>query len=124
MIERLLVNAVHDVSDGGWLVALAEMALAGSRGATLPGAWAYRDQYHSAGVFQENQGLYVVTTASKYVDELESYAHERGIFTHQLGSVTGRSVIFPADAVYEAIDVPLADLRAAHERFFGEWMEG
>ncbi len=35
LIAQGLVRAAHDVSDGGWLVALAEMALAGQRGVTL-----------------------------------------------------------------------------------------
>jgi phosphoribosylformylglycinamidine synthase len=35
LIRRRLVTACHDVADGGWLVALAEMAFAGKRGAVL-----------------------------------------------------------------------------------------
>ncbi|HEV8678910.1 MAG TPA: phosphoribosylformylglycinamidine synthase subunit PurL, partial [Stellaceae bacterium] len=35
LIERGLVAACHDLSDGGLLVALAEMAMAGNRGTTL-----------------------------------------------------------------------------------------
>jgi len=34
-IRRRLVAACHDISDGGWLVAVAEMAIAGQRGADL-----------------------------------------------------------------------------------------
>jgi phosphoribosylformylglycinamidine synthase len=51
-------TAVHDIADGGLLVALAEMALAGKLGASVaadtalsPAAWA----------FGEDQGCYVVT---------------------------------------------------------------
>ena len=35
LMRRRLVAACHDVADGGWLVALAEMALAGKRGVVL-----------------------------------------------------------------------------------------
>ncbi len=52
------LTAVHDIADGGLLVALAEMALAGKLGASVaadtqlsPAAWA----------FGEDQGCYVVT---------------------------------------------------------------
>jgi phosphoribosylformylglycinamidine synthase len=38
LIRRGLLAACHDVSDGGWLVALAEMALAGEHGARIVGA--------------------------------------------------------------------------------------
>ena len=50
-------TAVHDVSDGGLLVTLAEMALAGSLGATI-------DPLTCSQAFGEDQGRYVVTTAS------------------------------------------------------------
>jgi phosphoribosylformylglycinamidine synthase len=59
-IAEGVATAVHDLSDGGLLVALAEMALAGDIGATVapdPGlplaAWA----------FGEDQGRYLLTTA-------------------------------------------------------------
>jgi phosphoribosylformylglycinamidine synthase len=38
LIQSQLVTACHDVSDGGWLVALAEMAMAGERGAVIDAA--------------------------------------------------------------------------------------
>ena len=53
------LTAVHDIADGGLLVALAEMAIAGKLGASVaanaalsPAAWA----------FGEDQGCYIVTT--------------------------------------------------------------
>jgi phosphoribosylformylglycinamidine synthase len=49
------VSAVHDVADGGLLVAVAEMALAANIGAKLEGIEG------TAAAFGEDQGLYVVT---------------------------------------------------------------
>jgi phosphoribosylformylglycinamidine synthase II len=60
LIEQRLVNAVHDLSDGGLLVALSEMALAGNRGAALQ-----RELPQSpAFLFGEDQARYVVTTGN------------------------------------------------------------
>ena len=57
LIRRRLVNACHDVSDGGWLVALAEMAIGGDRGATVGDAIALE-----FGPFEERRATYLVET--------------------------------------------------------------
>src|SRR3546814_15446255 len=49
-------TAVHDVSDGGLLIAVAEMALAGNIGATLEGV---TDAFTA---FGEDQARYIVTS--------------------------------------------------------------
>jgi phosphoribosylformylglycinamidine synthase len=59
MIHAGHVAACHDLSDGGLLVALAEMAMAGSRGATLE--WP-RDMPRHAWLFGEDQGRYLIET--------------------------------------------------------------
>jgi phosphoribosylformylglycinamidine synthase len=57
--ENKLVQAAHDISDGGMLVALAEMMLAGNQGAsiTLPDTL----DTHSW-CFAENQSSYIIAT--------------------------------------------------------------
>src|SRR3546814_9901003 len=60
LVRRLIaegkVTAVHDVSDGGLLIAVAEMALAGNIGATLEGV---TDAFTA---FGEDQARYLVTS--------------------------------------------------------------
>lgn len=85
-------SAVHDVSDGGLLVAVAEMALAGGIGAEL------QTGFTTASAFGEDQGRYVVTTAPG----VEVAGAVR------IGTVGGDAVA----------GIALADLRAAHEGFF------
>ena len=92
------VTAVHDVSDGGLLVALAEMALAGGIGCVLEVA------LDTPGAFGEDQARFIVTAAAG--------AEIAG--ARRLGTVRG-------DAVAE---VALATLHAKNEAFFTEWMEG
>ncbi len=58
LIDEGLVSAVHDVSDGGVLVALAEMAMASGIGAVLEAA---ANVAAHAFWFGEDQGRYVVT---------------------------------------------------------------
>ncbi|MDT0575083.1 phosphoribosylformylglycinamidine synthase subunit PurL [Croceicoccus sp. F390] len=97
MITGGMLNAVHDVSDGGLLVALAEMALAGNLGADI-------DPLTTGEAFAEDQGRYVVTTPAGAAD-LEGAL--------RIGTVGGD--------VISGVDLPT--LRSGHERFFADWMD-
>jgi phosphoribosylformylglycinamidine synthase len=115
LIENGIVNAVHDLSDGGLLVAVAEMALAGDIGADLDPAIAISD---AAGWFGEDQGRYVVTVRDAADPALVDLAQERGIYFAYLGTTEGRSI------AGIGADLDLADLRRAHEGFFPKLMGG
>ncbi|GGD92135.1 phosphoribosylformylglycinamidine synthase subunit PurL [Tsuneonella deserti] len=97
------VTAVHDVSDGGLLVALAEMALAGGIGATV-------DAMTSAFAFNESQGRYLVTLAPGVELDRAKVPFER------IGTTGGDSLVIGEQAV------ALSDLREASESFFRDWM--
>jgi phosphoribosylformylglycinamidine synthase len=111
LIARGIVIAVHDVSDGGLLVALAEMALAGGVGVDLiePPADAANGS-GTAWYFGEDQGRYLVTTSHEY--RLSKALAMLPIDYRKVGTVGGNTVL----------GVPLADLRAAHESFFPKLM--
>ncbi|OBX18334.1 phosphoribosylformylglycinamidine synthase II [Erythrobacter sp. QSSC1-22B] len=104
LIEQGKVTAVHDVSDGGLAVALAEMALASGIGAELK-------EMTSDFAFSETQALYVVT----YRDGTE-LDPEDVPFT-DIGRTGGDALVLNGSAV------SLADLREAHASFFRDWME-
>ena len=132
-ISAKVLNAVHDVSDGGILVAVAEMALAGNLGANLDnidlmGDWSDRGKIAAEKnrviqcLFSEIQDLYVATTPNLASEEaLLAMAEAAEIPIFRIGNVSGDHIDFEHfddDAV-----VPLTDLRAAHESFFKDWME-
>jgi len=118
LIADGLVNAVHDLSDGGLAVALAEMALAGGIGADADLA-GNPDYTPAQWWFGEDQGRYLVTVPD--VEALNA-ALAKGtrdeetaqIGFQRIGTVGGDHVL----------GVPLNELRAANQRFFAEWMEG
>jgi phosphoribosylformylglycinamidine synthase len=126
LIDQGLVEAVHDVSDGGVLVAVAEMALAGNIGARLD-LEAFEDEVdrervqHAWSLFGETQGRYVVAEphASHVVDKL---AREHGIGCCFIGWTGGDSIVLESTGSGELCNVPLTDLRAAHESFFPKLM--
>jgi phosphoribosylformylglycinamidine synthase len=99
------VTAVHDVSDGGLLVAVAEMALAGGMGAAL-------GELAAAEAFGEDQGRFVVSARPGFYESLL----ETPTQVRRIGR-TGGDQIRIGDR-----NVSLADLRAAHEGFFPRLM--
>ena len=101
-----LVTAVHDLSDGGLVVTLTEMALASGHGVTLD-----RDvPQTAAAMFGEDQGRYVIATSNS--DPIVRAMAKAGVAHVFLGSAGGGSVL----------GIPLVELRAANEAFFPELM--
>ena len=63
-IGRGVITSCHDISDGGLLVALAEMALAANIGLTITAGGGSLSDY--AWAFGEDQARYLVTAAGKH----------------------------------------------------------
>jgi len=115
LIGRELVTAVHDIADGGLLVALAEMALASGLGAALDsGRWGDIDL--TAFLFGEDQARYVVTTDNS--DPVLRTLAAAGVPHIFLGSVGGDALSWGGQSV------AVAALRQAHEDFFPRLMSG
>ena len=118
LIERNIVNAVHDVSDGGVLVAVAEMAISGGVGATIDTNHIYVNSAPLAEqLFGEDQGRYLVTVADNADQSVPELAAASGVPCTYLGSTNGdlSDAIIVGDGVTNLAEIPLADLRAAHE---------
>jgi len=105
------VTAVHDISDGGPLVAIAEMAMAGGIGVqlSLPNV-----PNPAAILFGEDQGRAIVTTTDP--DAVIAAASAANLFSAPIGRVGGNAVSGPGFSTI------VADLRAAHEGFFPKLM--
>jgi phosphoribosylformylglycinamidine synthase len=126
LIDEGLVTALHDVSDGGILVAIAEMALAGNVGARLI-VETFEDQVdrekvqHAWSMFGETQSRYVVTEPHNQ-HQIEKLAVESGVGCCFIGWTGGESVGLDSRETRSLSEVSLADLRAAHEGFFPKLM--
>jgi phosphoribosylformylglycinamidine synthase len=107
------IHACHDVSDGGLLVALTEMALAGDCGLALDDL--PEGISPQAFLFGEDQGRYIVASAD--ASGLIEAARMAGIPALLLGRTGGNELTFPGGH-----SLSLARLREAHERFFKAWM--
>ncbi|WP_244500913.1 AIR synthase-related protein, partial [Methyloceanibacter marginalis] len=115
LIKAGAVSAVHDVSDGGVLVAVAEMALAGNRGVTLEAP--PPDMPAHACWFGEDQARYVVAIAPENADAIHKAAAVGEVPVRVLGTVGGDVIALPGER-----PLPLTTLRAAHEDWLPRFM--
>ena len=110
-IMRGSIVASHDIADGGLLVALAEMALAGGVGAALI---APPDIAAHAFWFGEDQARYVL--AARDGAALIAAAGAAGVPAARLGRSGGDHLTLP-----DGVAISLAALQVAHEGFFPRW---
>jgi phosphoribosylformylglycinamidine synthase len=113
-----LVSAVHDCSDGGAAVALAEMALAGDLGFRMTVVPELSNP--AAMLFGEDQGRLVVATSDP--EKVRALASEAQLFSIPVGEVGGDALVFDLVGRGGEQRLPLADLRTAHEAFLPELM--
>ncbi len=116
-IGKGALTAVHDVSDGGLAVAVAEMALAGNIGAIL-------SMPTPAGIaatfFAEDQGLYVATVDDAHLNDFLHASTAAGVEVERIGrTIAGRLIFETRDADHCVL---LDTLRTAHEAFFPKLM--
>ena len=111
-IQSGLIQACHDVSEGGVAVALAEMCIAGRLGATverLDGVLPDRLQAY----FAESSGRFIVEVQPDHVTQLETMFSD--ISLTRLGTTSNEQVLhLPAiNPTHDDISIPVADLERA-----------
>ncbi len=116
LIRSGVATAVHDCSDGGLAVTLAEMAMASGIGATVN---ALDGVPLAAQFFGEDQGRYCVSIARDDLEKTQEMADRAGIFAPWIGT-TGGTALKLGDSRAMSVE----DLRAAHESWFPRFMDG
>jgi phosphoribosylformylglycinamidine synthase len=117
MIHAGTATAVHDVSDGGLLVALTEMAMAGGIGAQLLAAPAAIVPH--AYWFGEDQARYIVTVPAADAGLVLAKMKGVGVPCARIGTTGGDTVAVSGE---EAVSV--ASLKAAFENWLPAYMSG
>ena len=115
MIRAGTATAVHDLSDGGLLVAIAEMAMAGNIGAildaapasTVPHAWWYG----------EDQARYLVTVPEKQLLAVMTKLKAVDVPCVQIGRTGGTTLEIEGEG-----SVDLKKLSHAHESWLPQYM--
>jgi len=117
------VTACHDISDGGLLVALAEMTYRNGIGATLfplplAGEGAARSAAGEGGIgfwFGEDQARYLITTTKP--DAILAAAKKSGIAITQLGTTQPNTLEIPGQ-----MQCDVKQLREAYESWLPKYM--
>jgi phosphoribosylformylglycinamidine (FGAM) synthase-like enzyme len=115
MIHAGTATAAHDISDGGLLIALAEMAMAGGVGARLlaapgeivPHAW----------WFGEDQARYIVTMPADQAGLVLAKMKGAGVPCTRIGTTGGDAL-----AIAGETPVSVASLKAGFESWFPAYM--
>ena len=84
VIEKKLAQSVHDVSDGGIALAIAEMCMAGKIGAKISTNLTGPERVKY--LFGEDQARYVIEIKQEHLNNLVQIAKEQEISMTQLGS--------------------------------------
>jgi phosphoribosylformylglycinamidine synthase len=115
LIREQKVSAVHDVSDGGLIVAIAEMALAGAMGVEL---FAYEGKLPAHAMwFGEDQGRYVVSVDAMLAEEVVERARLLALPARIVGRTGGDAIALKGEPA-----LPLSELRKAHEAWLPGYM--
>lgn len=113
LIQDGKVSAVHDLSDGGLAVALAEMAMGSGIGAKVDAP----DNVIPA-FFGEDQGRYLVTAPADDQKDILDQAKTLSISVMILGATGGKEL-----KLGESRAISIEDLRAAHESWLPDFMD-
>ena len=119
LVRRLIregrARAVHDLSDGGLLVAIAEMALAGGIGVEL---FPYEGRLPAHAIwFGEDQGRYLIEAAPQHADDIIARARLLALPARIVGRTGGDALTLKGEE-----PLPLGDLRETHEGWLPRYM--
>ncbi len=117
LIRSGQVDTVHDCSDGGLALALAEMAMAGGIGASISAEPEGLPRH--AFLFGEDQGRYVLAVPQDAAADILYEAAAIGVPAALLGMTGGAALILPGE---QAISV--SALKTAHESWLPDYMAG
>jgi len=115
LIREGNVSAVHDTSDGGLLVAIAEMALAGNLGVEF---FPYEGKLPGHAVwFGEDQGRYVLCVDPMRAEEVLDRARLLALQARIIARTGGDALMLKGED-----PLPLDDLRMVHEAWLPDFM--
>ncbi|WP_306257672.1 phosphoribosylformylglycinamidine synthase subunit PurL [Pararhizobium sp. IMCC21322] len=109
------VTACHDISDGGLLVAIAEMAMAGGQGADLAGL----QSTSAESLFGEDQARYVLTVSPQKADAVLSSAADAEVPANRIGIVGGQEL-----KLADKCSISVETLKQTHESWLPGYMSG
>jgi phosphoribosylformylglycinamidine synthase len=114
LIQGGQATCVHDLSDGGLIAAVAEMALASGVGVSLRTT---SETHAHILLFAEDQARYLIATREP--DTIFAACAAAGVHASQVGEAGGEAISAPG-----LFDLPMHRLREAHEGWLPKYMGG
>ena len=128
LIEEGLVDTCHDLSDGGLIVALAEMAMAskaGGIGAEIDAGFispSLAVPLHGI-LFGEDQGRYLIAVTEEIAADILRRAEAENVPAVQIGAPGGDALVIRHEGT-EAVKLSVSDMTSAHESWLPTYMSG
>ena len=111
-IAKKLLKSVHDVGEGGVLVAIAEMCISGKQGIKID---ITKDFLHGF-FFGEDQARYLVEVSQNKLEQLEVDASKSAVKIERIGEIGGTSI-----SINSIGEVELSSLIDHHTKWFNEF---
>ena len=108
-INKNIAKSVHDIGEGGLLVAAAEMCIAGNQGIKIR---VNKDFLHGY-FFGEDQGRYLLEISDDNFDHLSNLASNTNIFVEKLASINEKNI-----SINDIGSISLNKLKASHLEWF------
>ncbi|PCJ83483.1 MAG: phosphoribosylformylglycinamidine synthase II [Hyphomicrobiales bacterium] len=114
LISAGQLTACHDISNGGLLITIAEMALAGNIGAQIAGIG-----MDAGSLFGEDQARYVVSVSPEVAEIVLKLAGEQGVPATKIGRVGGTELKLDGEHA-----ISIQSLNEMHEAWLPSYMAG
>ena len=112
LINQKFIKSVHDIGEGGLLVAVAEMCIAGNLGVNL----GLKAEFPHGYYFGEDQARYLIEISKDHFDKIKTLALEQNVFIDEIGMVQGNSL-----KINNLGTVSINDLNENHKMWFANF---
>ena len=107
LIQEKIISSCHDISDGGMIVAICEMIMRDSLGATMN---MIDDNTMMGQLFGEDQSRYIITISPQYENIFKGKMKKLGIKYEQIGRITTSQL-----KINESIIISNSELQDSYE---------
>lgn len=120
-IEAGIISAAHDLSEGGLIVGLAEMAVAGNIG--VRSDIQRQGLRNDALLFAESQSRALVTVVPEKLAQFETLAAKYNVTYARIGTVAGQSFVVAIDG-REVVNMSVAQVSDTYEQAIPRLLNG
>ena len=116
LILDLKIDTVHDISDGGLLIALTEMAISGNIGIDLKIS---DNKLNNGFLFGEDQARYILMIKDEIFEDALKLIKSNNITYENIGKTNGKKI-----RIRKFGEINLEELRNLYENWFKNYLKG